>query len=190
MPQNPQNPQNSQQFVDYIDMRLNDPELEGWDGRSSRIEPGFYDFEVIEAKMGQSGKGNPTLVLNYRVASEGEMNGRTMRMSYAILPDNDGARRRMKNLISALGAETDPEGRFSPASLVGLQMRGEVIPNKYDDVDSRTGLPVTKDGTKLVGEEPIQAQQVQQSMPQGRPVAQRRPAGNNQQPSQPQPMRR
>jgi hypothetical protein len=176
MPQNESN-----QFVDFIDMRLNDPELEGWDGRSNRVEPGFYDFEVVDATMGQSGKGNPTLVLSYRVISDGEMSGRGMRQSYAILPDNDGARRRMKNLISALGAETDQDGRFSPAGLVGLQMHAEVITNTYDDIDPRSGQPVTKESSKLVGEEPIAQQAAQPAVPQGRPVAQRRP-GNNQQP--------
>jgi hypothetical protein len=178
MPQNEPN-----QFVDFIDMRLNDPELEGWDGRSSRVEPGFYDFEVTDAQMGQSGKGNPTLVLTYRVISDGEMSGRTMRQSYAILPDNDGARRRMKNLIDALGAERDAEGRFSPAGLVGLQMHAEVITNTYDDIDPRSGQPVTKESSKLVGEEAIMAQQpVQPAVPQGRPVAQRRPGNNQGQP--------
>jgi len=169
------------QFVDFIDMRLNDPELEGWDGRSSRVDPGFYDFEVTDAQMGQSGRGNPTLVLSYRVISEGPMNGRGQRMSYAILPDNDGARRRMKNLITALGAETDPEGRFSLQGLIGLQMHAEVVTNTYDDIDPRSGQTVTKESSKIVGEEPIVQAAPQPSVPQGRPVAQRRP-GNNTQP--------
>lgn len=142
--------------------------------------------------MGVSGKGNPTLRLTYRVISEGPMQGRTTRQSYAILPDNDGARRRMKNLIDALGVETDENHRFAPASMVGTQMRAEAIIEPYTDFDSRTGQNVTKEAVRIVGEEPLMVEEApapqqrqapvqQRQAPQGRPVAQRRP-GNNQGP--------
>jgi hypothetical protein len=171
------------QFVDFIDMRLNDPELEAWDGRARRVDPGFYDFEVEEAKIGQSRAGNPTLELTFRVITPGEMENRTMRQSYVIMPDNDGARARMKNLISALGASTDGEGRFAASNLVGLRMSGEVALRTYETLDTRTGNQVQRESSSIIGEAPWEGQQQQQAQPGvGRaPVGQavaRRTGGN------------
>lgn len=181
-----------QNFVDFIDMRLNDPELEAWDGRGRRVDPGFYDFEVDEAKIGQSRAGNPTLELTFRVLSAGDMENRTMRRSYAIMPDNDGARSRMKNLISALGAQTDEDGRFSASGLVGCRMSGEVTLRSYEAMDPRTGQPVQRESSDIIGEAPFeggeQASQGQAagqsagvaSRPAvGQPVARRTGGGNS-----------
>jgi hypothetical protein len=178
------------QFVDFIDMRLNDPELEAWDGRARRVDPGFYVFEVDEASINQSRAGNPTLALTFRVISEGPMENRTMRRSYAIMPDNDGARSRMKCLIDSLQAPQDEEGRFSASSLVGLQMQGEVVLRTFDTVDSRTGQPVSRETSDIIGEGPVEVQQAAVGQPAvGRPVGQpvgqpvaRRTVGGNAQP--------
>lgn len=176
------------QFVDFIDMRLNDPELEAWDGRARRVDPGFYDFEVDEAKIGQSRNGNPTLELTFRVITPGDMENRTMRRSYAIMPDNDGARSRMKNLITALGAQTDGEGRFSASGLVGLRMSGEVTLRTYEAMDPRTGQPVQRETSDIIGEAPWEGGQQSQPVqavggrpPVGQPVARR--TGGNAQPA-------
>lgn len=176
-------------YVDFIDMRLNDPELEAWDGRARRVDPGFYDFEVDESKIGQSRAGNPTLELTFRVITPGDMENRTMRQSYVIMPDNDGARARMKSVIAALGAKTDDEGRFAASSLVGLRMSGEVAVRTYDAMDPRTGQPVQREGSNILGEAPYEGGQQQGVQgqgvgraPVGQAVARRTTGGNNAQP--------
>ena len=142
--------QNSQQYLDFIDMRLNDPELEPWDGRSNRLDPGVYDFEVIKSEMDVSASGKPCMAVTFRVLSEGSVKGRTIRQKYPVDNENDASRRRMKSLIDALQPERDPEGRFAPASLTGLQMHAEVVDNTYTALDGRTGTNVERTSSKIV----------------------------------------
>lgn len=166
------------EFVDFIDMRLNDPELQSWDGRSQPLDLGMYIFQVDKSSVDKSRAGNPVLLLSLKVVSEGPMLGRVTRQSYVIDPNKDASRRRMKCVIDALGAPQDADGRFSVQGLTGLQMRAEVIANSWTDHNDK-GEPVERTGTKVCGEEPVAAAAPQPTT-QPRPVVARRPAGNTQ----------
>ena len=170
-----------QGYVDFIDMRLNDPMLQGNDGKPHRVDPGVDDCEVREVKMGTSGKGNSTLEVSFVVLTEGPMKGRSMRQSYPIMPDNEFARARMKTLVvDACGVPQDEQGRFAPQSLIGCRISGEVIPNAYKAQNAKSGLMEDREGTKLVDEHPVAqpAPQVVQPVTQPRQgvVARRAPA--------------
>jgi len=139
-------------FVDYISMNLGDPSITAHDGRSQRIEPGTYDFEIDKAVFDQSKKGNRTLRVTAKVATDGsEMKGRTLTGSY-VISDDEFARRRMKALIEASGAVLDEKGGFARESLVGLYFTADVIIDTFDDIDAKSGLPTTKEFTKWNGE--------------------------------------
>jgi hypothetical protein len=142
-------------FVDYISMNLGDPSITAHDGRSQRIEPGTYDFEIDKAVFDQSKKGNRTLRVTAKVASDGEMKGRTLTGSYVISED-EFARRRMKALIEASGAVLDEKGGFARESLVGLYFTADVIIDTFDDIDAKSGQPITKEFTKWIGERPYE----------------------------------
>ena len=173
--------QQPQQYQDFIDMGLGDTDLKENDGRFSNLEPGFYDFEVIDALIEPSKRtGNACLAVKYKVISD-VSKGRTIRQKYSISRDIQFVRERMLTLLNALGAPRDEQHRFSAASLVGLTMTAEVVSRDYEDVDPRTGGKVTKQGTNLVGETPCQGAQPavsvsappqQQSPPASAPVQQ------------------
>ena len=148
------------EFVDYIPMRLNDPTLSAWDGRSSRVDPGTYDFEVAKVGFDQSKKGNRTLVVTAKVVAgrapdgaftETNMVGRQMRNSY-VISDEDFARSRMKAIIEATGAPLDEQGGFTADSLLALCFTADVIEETIDTVDSKTGMPTQRTFTKWNGE--------------------------------------
>jgi hypothetical protein len=141
-------------FVDYISMNLG-PDVSPHDGRSQRIDPGTYDFEVDKAVFDQSKKGNRTLRVTAKVLNEGEMKGRTLTGSYVISED-DFARRRMKALIVATGAELDAQFGFVKDSLLGLYFTADVILDTFDDIDAKSGQPITKEFTKWIGERPYE----------------------------------
>jgi hypothetical protein len=142
------------EYNDLIDMGLND--VEGWDGKTTKVDPGEYIFEVEKVSVDQSKKGNPTLACNFRVISEGPMKGRPMRQSYALMTDNEFSRRRMKALVQALGVQLGENGEFSAQSLIGCQMQAEVIMNEYMAVDPRSGQQVPRQSAKIVGEKPVE----------------------------------
>ena len=166
------------EFVDYISMNLSDPGITAHDGRSQRIEPGTYDFEIDKAVFDQSKKGNRTLRVTARVVTENEMKGRTLIGTY-VISDDEFARRRMKALVESSGAMLDAKGGFSREALVGLHFTADVILDTFDDIDAKTGQPVTKEFTKWIGERPYEGTPVQQQQVAA-PVAQqggaRRPA--------------
>jgi hypothetical protein len=139
------------EFVDYISMNLGDPNITAHDGRSQRIEPGTYDFEITKATFDQSKKGNRTLRVTVMVVSDDAMKGRSMIGTYVISED-EFARRRMKALIEAASIQLDASGGFSREALIGGRFTADVIIDTFDDIDSKTGLPVTKDFTKWIGE--------------------------------------
>jgi hypothetical protein len=139
------------EFVDYISMNLSDPSVTAHDGRSQRIDPGTYDFEVTKAVFDQSRKGNRTLRVTAIVVSEDAMKGRSMVCSY-VISDDEFARRRMKAIVEATGAQLDAQGGFSRESLIGLRFTGDVVIDTFDDIDAKTGLPVSRDVTKWIGE--------------------------------------
>lgn len=143
------------EFVDYIPMRLNDPTIQAWDGRQTRIEPGTYDFEIVKTAFDQSRRGNRTLVVTGSVVTEGPMKGRQMRNSY-VISDDDFARRRMKALVEATGAVLDEQGGFTAESLVGLYFTADVIEDTFDDIDPKTGQPTSRTVTKWIGERQVE----------------------------------
>jgi hypothetical protein len=165
------------EFVDYIGMNLSDPNITAHDGRSQRIEPGTYDFEIDKAVFDQSRKGNRTLRVTARVVTDGEMKGRTLVGSYVISED-EFARRRMKALIEAAGAQLDAQGGFSKDAIVGLHFTADVILDTFDDIDAKSGQPVTKEFTKWIGERAYEGQPVAAAPRAAAPVAggPRRPA--------------
>lgn len=142
------------EFVDYINMNMNDPSLTPHDGKSQRVDPGTYEFEVDKAVFDQSKKGNKVLRVTLRVVTDGAMAGRTMMGSY-VISDEEFARRRMLALVKATQAVTDQSGGFSAASLVGCHLLADVIAHSWDDIDAKTGMPVTKDGTRYEGERSV-----------------------------------
>lgn len=143
------------EFVDYISMNLSDPGITAHDGRSQRIDPGTYDFEITKAVFDQSRKGNRTLRVTATVISEDNMKGRSMVCSY-VISDDEFARRRMKALVEAAGAVLDAQGGFSREALVGLRFTADVVIDTFDDIDAKTGQPVTRDATKWIGERPYE----------------------------------
>jgi hypothetical protein len=58
----------------------------------------------------------------------------------------------MKALIEASGAVLDAQGGFSRESLVGLFFTADVIIDTFDDIDAKSGQPITKEFTKWIGE--------------------------------------
>lgn len=143
------------EFVDYISMNLSDPSITAHDGRSQRIDPGTYDFEITKAVFDQSRKGNRTLRVTANVISEDAMKGRSMVCSY-VISDDEFARRRMKALIEASNIALDPQGGFSREALVGARFTADVVIDTFDDIDAKTGQPVTRDVTKWIGERPYE----------------------------------
>lgn len=141
------------EFVDYIsNMGLNDPNLTPHDGRNQRVEPGTYDWEITKAIFDQSKKGNRTLRLTAQVVTEDSpMKGRSLVGTYVISED-DFARRRMKAIVEATGVEIDAQGGLSKDAFVGTRFTADVVVDTFDDIDAKTGLPVTKDFTKWNGE--------------------------------------
>jgi len=159
------------EFVDYISMNLSDPSISAHDGRSQRIDPGTYDFEVDKAVFDQSRKGNRTLRVTSKVISEGVMMGRTMVCSY-VISDDEFARRRMKALIEATNAPLDAQGGFSREALVGLRFTADVVIDTFDDIDAKTGQPVTREVTKWIGERVYGAEApIATAPPAAKPVA-------------------
>jgi hypothetical protein len=141
------------EFVDYIPMNLNDPGLTPHDGKSQRVEPGTYIFEVEKAVFDQSKKGNKVLRVTLKIADEGAMQGRQMMGSY-VISDEEFARRRMLALVRATRADVDQTGGFSAASLIGLRLRADVVAHSWEDIDAKTGLPAQREGTRYEGERP------------------------------------
>ncbi|MEX2717494.1 MAG: hypothetical protein Q6370_014435 [Candidatus Sigynarchaeota archaeon] len=139
------------EFVDYINMNMSDPNLTPHDGRSSRIDPGTYDFEIREAKFDQSRKGNRTLRVTAQVISEGPMKGRTMVCSY-VISDDEFARRRMKAIVEAAAIQLDASGGFMREAMIGARFTADVVTDEIDDIDSRTGQPTKREVTKWIGE--------------------------------------
>jgi len=142
------------EFVDYIPMNLNDPNLTPHDGRNSRVDPGTYEFEVDKAVFDQSKKGNKVLRVTLRVITEGPMHGRTMMGSY-VISDEEFPRRRMLSLVQSCRAVVDQQGGFSASSLIGCHLIADVVAHQWDDIDAKSGLPVTRDGTRYEGERPV-----------------------------------
>jgi len=145
------------EFVDYIsNMGLNDPSLIPHDGRNQRVEPGTYDWEITKAVFDQSKKGNRTLRVTAIVNTEDSpMKGRSLVGTYVISED-DFARRRMKALVEATGVQVDANGGLSKDAFVGTHFTADVVVDTFDDIDSKTGQPVTKDFTKWIGERPYE----------------------------------
>jgi hypothetical protein len=158
------------EFVDYISMRVNDPTLKSHDGRSQRIDPGHYDFEIDKAVFDQSRSGNRTLRVTGRVLNEGPMIGRSLTCSY-VINDTDFARRRMKSLIEATCAPVDEQGGFSRESLIGLRFAAEVVADEISDIDKNTGQPAMRTVTKWIGEHPCD-EQPQYTLPASAPAPQ------------------
>lgn len=152
-------------FVDYIPMRLNDPDLKPWDGRSSRVDPGTYDFQIVKVGFDQSRKGNRTLVVTGTIVSEDSpMKGRQMRNWY-VISDDEFARGRMKALTDATGAVLDDQGGFTAESLVGLRFTADVIEDTYEEIDTKTGQMASRVRTKWIGERPMDGQPVVETAP-------------------------
>jgi hypothetical protein len=140
------------EFVDYISMNLGDPSITAHDGRSQRVDPGTYDFEITKAVFDQSKKGNRTLRVTAMVISDDSpMKGRSL-MGVYVISDDEFARRRMKAIVEASAIDLDPQGGFSREALTGARFTADVIIDTFDDIDSKTGQPVTKDFTKWIGE--------------------------------------
>lgn len=160
------------QFVNPVPMNLNDPNIEALDGRTSQVEPGTYDFEIVKVGFGQSRSGNNTLVVTAVITSEGPMRGRQMRQKYVI--SNDAfALGRMKALTDATGIETYENG-FDADSLIGQRFTADVIEDTYDATD-KTGQIVSRTATKWVGERPV-ADRIEANAAVRRGTAPRRPA--------------
>jgi hypothetical protein len=172
------------EFVDYISMNLSDPSVTPHDGRSQRVEPGTYDFSIDKAVFDQSRKGNRTLRITAKIESEGEMKGRTLTGSY-VISDDEFARRRMKALIEASGAVLDAQGGFSRESLVGLYFTADVVLDTFDDIDAKTGQPVTKEFTKWIGERAYEGGAVPAQAPKAAAPAAAAPQGGPRRPAPP-----
>jgi hypothetical protein len=172
------------EFVDYIPMRLNDPNIQSWDGRSSRVDPGTYDFEIVKVAFDQSRRGNRTLVVSGAVITDGPMKGRNMRNSY-VISDDDFARRRMKAVIEATGAVLDEQGGFAAESLVGLHFTADVITDTFDDIDPKTGQPVSREVNKWIGERMVEGEHVAAPTPPQPRAAAPAPAAAGRRPAPP-----
>lgn len=143
-------------------MNLNDPDLAAWGGENEMLELGTYIFEIEKAAVAPSKKaGNPTLVVSFRVVSEGTQKGKMIRGYYSLMPDQRASRMRLKNLLLAIGLPLNAEG-FSINAMVGLQCFGEIIPNEYIADDQRTGLQTKRTNVKLCNERPLQPAAVAQ----------------------------
>jgi hypothetical protein len=144
------------EYIDFIDMNLNDPNLTPHGGRNQRIEPGTYDFEITKAVFDQSRKGNRTLRLTAKVITEGSpMQNRTMVGTY-VISDDEFARRRMKAIVEATGVACDAQGRLAREAFEGTRFTADVVSETFDDIDSRTGMPTTKEFTKWCDERPYE----------------------------------
>lgn len=141
-------------FVDYIPMNLNDPNLTPHDGKQQRVDPGTYEFEVEKAVFDQSKKGNKVLRVTMKIVSDGPMKGRQMTGSY-VINDEEFSRRRMLALVKASQCEVDERGGFSAAKLVGCHLLADVVSHSWDDINAKTGMPETREGTRYEGERPI-----------------------------------
>jgi len=140
-------------YVDFIQMRLVDPNLQAWDDRLPGIGPGTYNFEVERVGFDQSRKGNRALVVTARVVTSGPMQGRTMRQGYVLAAD-DFSRVRLKKLVEATGAVLDGQGGFTAESLVGLHFTADVVEDTFDDINPKTGKTAARQITKWIMERP------------------------------------
>jgi hypothetical protein len=157
---------NNEGFVDILveDMRLDDPELKSYDGKSgARLPPGTYPFEVVTVKRDKSKKGNPMLVIDYKVI-EGEHEGVVMKSFVTLDAQQDVSRARLKSIIEALGVPLLDNGAFSTGAMIGCRMEAEVEhetqDGAYDPVRNVT-LP-GKTFAKIVSERPLPGNTSQQ----------------------------
>jgi len=160
--------------LDYIDMNLADPAVKPWDGTSSRLPPGEYEFEIKTAGRDQSRKGNPVLVLENEVVNECEQKGRTMRATFTLMTDSNASRQRLKNLTEACGVPLDDRGGFSSGALVGARYAAIVVHEEYSEMNTSTGQQETRTAARIQGEMAIPGA-VKQAPP---PQAGRRPTAN------------
>lgn len=144
------------EFLDYIDLNLNDPALTAWDGASSGyepIDPGEYMLEIIDASVQQSKKGNPTLVVQYKVISEGPMKDRETRQ-WLGLQNTAAGRGRLKSLTDAAAVPRDDRGGFSAQALVGARIIATVAHEEGEQVD-QDGNKVMKTYVRIMQERPV-----------------------------------
>lgn len=152
----------------YIDMNLADPNLQAWDGVPSRLDQGDYQFEVVEATKGQTQAGNPALKATFKVVSEGDNLGRTMKQTYTLIDEGDAAsasRGRLKQLVQAAGIPLDERGGFSVEALIGCQVIGTVI---HEEVAGRR-LPNGQESEPKIFAKITQERPVPQARPQAAP---------------------
>lgn len=169
------------EFLDYIDLNLNDPGLNAWDGSQTAYEPldpGEYTLEIIEANVQMSKKGNPTLVLQYKVVSEGPMKDRETRQ-WLGLANNPGSRGRLKSVTDAAGVPRDDRGGFSAQALVGARIVATVAHEENEDTNA-AGEKVMKTFVRVMQERP--AVQASKPAPASRPGRATPPVNNGGQP--------
>lgn len=143
-------------FTTYIDANLNDENLNAWDGSSSMIDPGEYLFEIVGADVGQSKKGNAQLEVKFKVADQNSpMHARECRAWYSLKLDSTAARGRLLNLVKSAGVPIDTRGGFDSQALVGSQLFATVYMEDYETND-KDGNPVTRTGTRVSKERPIE----------------------------------
>ena len=144
-------------FVDYVDLNLNDEAVQPWDGTQNPAfeppDPGDYTLGVIDANVTQSKKGNPTLLINFRVVSEGPMKDKECRQWYS-LNQTAGSRGRLKQLILAAGVIIDERGGFSAQALVGAQIQATIAHEDYNVV-TKDGAQVTRTGARVIKEREV-----------------------------------
>lgn len=157
------------EFVDVHigDLRLDDPTLEGWDGKTRQlVPPGEYVLEVIDAKQTVSKKGNPTLNVEYRIVSEGDAFGKTVKQWYSLDPGNEWSRKRLKHvLVDALQVPLTEGGGFSTGSMMGLQMSAEVVHETSKQWDEKNKKEVEYTNEKVCSERAMEAEPVKTAPP-------------------------
>lgn len=99
---------------------------EAWAG-DDRLPPGIYLAKIAEAKEETSSKGNPMLVLTWRV-EQGEWRGSEIREWVTVIESTAG---KVVALLQYTGTPVPPDGMLDPSALVGKRAEIVVRPDTY-----------------------------------------------------------
>lgn len=109
------------------------------------IDPGEYEFEVIKAESGVSGKGNPKAVFQLKIVDEGKFLGRIM---FKHAPTKGEGAGIFREVWRACGFDVDVK-KVKLSDSIGKHVLGTVRFQKdSDEFQELTKLKPVKSGAK------------------------------------------
>jgi len=182
--------ENNNSDPDFVvdDMDLSDPEIKGWDGVAGPSLPaGDYEVEIVGAAIEATTKGGRQLVLDLRVANEGEYFDATCKhwVTFPHSSHKDGGKGALKRVVHVVRDTLDvpllPGGGFEGSALIGRRMIINVALETTTTYDAASNQDITKVRMRISNERPVagaapSAQPATAVPSNARPATNRRPA--------------